>query len=327
MQALPLTRLVRAGIIEGTKSSHLNIHMAKVTVFCFLASYLVSGVMEGFRLRGKSTINLVLLKGFALAGLVAHTVYLFNRAQQTNLPPLLSSTHDWLLVLAWLVIVLYIFLTLFDSELAIGLFLIPIVLILIGSAYFLQQAPNQLVSQEILIKEARHGWAMLHVSLLVLGMAGGLIALILGMMYLTQHRRLRQKQTMAEGMTLPSLGRIARLNWWSVVVSVPLLTLGMAVGVGLGLSSQQGNSPLSFTDPVIISYSIAWLVMIGFFVWLLTTSRSQGRQIASLSIWTFSFLIVSVVVLQIISEKLEISVHAPSQAAVPAESPDKETSP
>jgi ABC-type transport system involved in cytochrome c biogenesis permease subunit len=241
------------------------------------------------------------------------------------LPPLLSSTHDWLLVLAWLVIVLYIFLTLFDPELAIGLFLIPIVLALVSSAYFLQQSPNQLVSQEILIKEARHGWAMLHASLLVLGMAGGLIALVLGMMYLTQHRRLRQKQKMTEGMSLPSLGRIARLNWWSIVVSVPLLTLGMAVGVGLGLSSQQGNSPLSFTDPVIVAYGIAWLVMMGFFVWLLTSSRSQGRQIASLSIWTFSFLIVSVVVLQIISEKLEISVHAPAQTAISVESSIKET--
>jgi len=287
--------------------------MANVTVFCFLASYLVSGVMEALRLRGKSSFNKLVLRGFALAGLIAHTIYLFNRSQQTSLPPLLSSTHDWLLVLAWLAIVFYIFLTLFDSDLAIGLFLIPIVLALIGSAYFLQQAPNQLVSQEILIKEARHGWAMLHASLLVLGMAGGLVALVLGMMYLTQHRRLRQKQTMKEGLSLPSLGRIARLNWWSVVISVPLLTLGMAVGVGLGLSTQQGDSPLSFTDPVIVTYGIAWLVMIGFFVWLLTTSRSQDRQTASLSIWIFSFLIISVVVLQIISSKLDISSHGPTQ--------------
>ncbi|MBD3671926.1 MAG: cytochrome c biogenesis protein CcsA [Planctomycetaceae bacterium] len=301
--------------------------MADVTVFCFLASYLVTGVMEVLRLRGKSTINRVVLKGFAFAGIVAHTFYLFNRSQQTNLPPLLSSTHDWLLVLAWLAMVLYLFLTLFDSDLAIGLFLIPIVLVLIGSAYLLQQQPNQLVvSDEILVKEARQGWAMLHASLLVLGMAGGLVALVLGMMYLAQHRRLRQKQTMAEGMTLPSLGRIARLNWWSVVISVPLLTLGMAVGVGLGLSTD-GETSLSFTDPVIIAYGVAWLVMIGFFIWLLTTRRSQDRQIASLSIWTFSFLIVSVVVLQIISSKLSISAHGPAQAAIPVESSVEEATP
>lgn len=287
--------------------------MAHVSVFCFLASYIVTGVLEAIRLRGKSVINLYVMKGFAVAGLVAHTWYLINRSQQTNLPPLLSSTHDWLLVLAWLAMVLYLFLTSFDSDLALGLFLIPVVLILIGSAYFLGQTPNQLVSNEILVKEARHGWAMLHASLLVIGMAGGIIALVLGMMYLVQHRRLRHKQTLVEGMSLPSLGRIARLNWWSVVLTVPLLTLGMAVGVGLGLSTQQGESPLSFTDPLIVGYGIAWLVMIGFFIWLLTTDRSQDRQIASLSIWTFSFLIVSIVVLQIISAKVPISVHGPPQ--------------
>jgi len=76
--------------------------MVNITVFCFLASYLVASVLEVIRLRGKSVINLWMMKGFAAAGLVAHTWYLINRAQQTNLPPLLSSTHDWLLVLAWL---------------------------------------------------------------------------------------------------------------------------------------------------------------------------------------------------------------------------------
>lgn len=295
--------------------------MANVTVFCFLASYIVTGVLEAIRLRGKSVINLWVMKAFAAAGLVAHTWYLVNRAQQTNLPPLLSSTHDWLLVLAWLAMVLYLFLTTVDPDLALGLFLIPVVLILIGSAYFLGQTPNQLVANEVLVREARHGWAMLHASLLVIGTAGGIIALVLGMMYLVQHRRLRHKQTLVEGMTLPSLGRIARLNWWAVVLSVPLLTLGMAVGVGLGLSTQQGDSPLSFTDPVIVGYGVAWLVMIAFFIWLLTTDRSQDRQIASLSIWTFSFLIVSVVVLQIISAKVSISAHSPgpSQAATSSE--------
>jgi len=299
--------------------------MADVTVFCFLASYLVAGVLEVIRLRGKFFINLWLMKGFAAAGLVAHTWYLINRAQQTHLPPLLSSTHDWLLVLAWLAMVLYLFLTTVDPDLALGLFLIPVVLILIGSTYFLGQTHNQLVDQEIVVREARRGWAMLHASLLVIGMAGGIIALVLGMMYLVQHRRLRHKQTLAEGMSLPSLGRIARLNWWAVVLSVPLLTLGMAVGVGLGLSMPQGEAPLSFTDPVIVAYGVAWLVMIGFFIWLLTTDRSQNRQIASLSIWTFSFLLVSVVVLQIISAKTSISLHGPStQAAAISPKPEED---
>ncbi|HSG71460.1 MAG TPA: cytochrome c biogenesis protein CcsA [Planctomycetaceae bacterium] len=294
--------------------------MSNVSVFCFLASYFVTGLLEASRLWGKYTISRLVLKLFGLAGFVAHTWYLINRSQQTTLPPLLSSTHDWLLVLAWLTVLLYLFLTTIDRDLAIGMFLMPVVLALIGAAYFVGQVPNQLVSNNVLAQQARHGWALLHASLLVLGMAGGVIALVVGMMYLVQHHRLKQKQTMTEGVTLPSLGRLARMNWWSVMISVPLLTLGMAVGVGLGIWTLQGPAPLSFTDPVIVTYGVAWLVMIGFFVWLLTTKRPQDRQIASLTIWSFSFLLVSIVVLSIISSRLSISSHAATPKTTSAQS-------
>jgi hypothetical protein len=110
------------------------------------------------------------------------------------------------------------------------------------------------------------------------------------------------------------------MNWWSVIISVPLLTLGMAVGVGLGIWTLQGPAPLSFTDPVIVTYGVAWLVMIGFFVWLLTTKRPQDRQIASLTIWSFSFLLVSIVVLSIISSRLSISSHAATPKTSSAQS-------
>lgn len=291
--------------------------MGNVTVFCFLASYVVTAALEATRLWGRFTISRIVMKLFALAGMVAHTWYLYNRSGQTDLPPLLSSTHDWLLVLAWLAVLLYLFLTTFDPDLAVGIFLMPVVLALIASAYFVGDAPNQLVRSTLALEQdARRGWAMLHASLLVLGMAAGLAALVLGMMYLVQHRRLKQKQTLTEGMTLPSLARIARLNWWAVMISVPLLTLGMAVGVGLGIWSKRGTTPLSFGDPVIVAYGVAWMILFAFFVWLLTTGRPQERQIASLTIWAFSFLIVSVVALQIISSRAGVSLHAPASAQV-----------
>lgn len=285
-----------------------------VSVICFLASYVLTVVLEATRLRGRFAVSRIFAKLTAGAGLVAHTIYLINRSRQTHLPPLLSSTHDWLLVLAWLAVLMYLFLTMLDSDLALGIFLMPVVLVLIGSAYFVQQSPNQLLGTAAeLEQQARRGWAMLHASLLVLGMAGGLVALVLGMMYLVQHSRLRHKQTLTEGMTLPSLARIARLNWWAVVLSVPTLTLGMAVGVGLGIWPKAGAEALRFSDPVIIAYGVAWLVMFGFFVWLLTTRRTPEKQIASLTIWAFSFLLISIVALQIISSRSSISQHSALQ--------------
>ncbi|MGE5195058.1 MAG: hypothetical protein ACM3U2_21400, partial [Deltaproteobacteria bacterium] len=108
--------------------------MPHVTIICFLASYLIALALELGRLLGRSRISRFVMVGFGLAGFVAHTIYLLNRSQQTHLPPLLSSTHDWMLVLAWILVLFYLFLTLVQQELAVGMFALPVVLLLIVSA-------------------------------------------------------------------------------------------------------------------------------------------------------------------------------------------------
>ena len=276
--------------------------MENVSVVCFLASYLVALVLEGTRFLRRSRISRFIMVGFAGAGLLAHTVYLFYRFKATHLPPLLSSTHDWLLELAWLAVLFYLFLPLLDRELAIGVFLLPVVLLLIVSAHFVSDVPNAVVAGDAVVRErAIRAWGMLHASLLVFGMAFVILALVLGMMYVVQHSRLKHKQTLSEGLALPSLSRLARWNWWAVVVSVPLLTLGMATGVGLGLYSQRGPEPVSFSDPVILVYGAVWSVMFGFFLWLTNTGRPTAKQVAWLTIWLFGFLLVTVVGLQVLT--------------------------
>lgn len=272
----------------------LAIPWAKVTVFCFLASYVVALGLEGVRLLKQNSLNRVVMMAFALAGLVAHSAYLVIRSQKSGLPPLLSSSHDWMLVLAWITVLFYLVLTAVDRNLLVGLFLLPLVLVLIGSAYFVSDSPNTLM-------DAQPQWKMLHASLLVLGIAGVIMGIVLSMMYLFQHYRLKNKHSMKPGLKLPNLERLARLNWWAVVLSVPLLTLGMATGVGLGWYSRQGETPLTFRDPVVLGNGLAWLVMIVFFGWLLTTKRPTGKQIAWLTVWASGFLLVTLIGLQMMS--------------------------
>src|SRR6185295_3478541 len=111
--------------------------MLHVTVFCFLASYLVAFALELGRLLGRSRASRLVMLGFGLAGFVAHTLYLLNRSQQTHLPPLLASTHDWMLVLAWILALSYLLLALVQKDLAVGMFALPVVLLLVASAYLL----------------------------------------------------------------------------------------------------------------------------------------------------------------------------------------------
>lgn len=108
--------------------------LQNVTLFCFFASYVAALALEALQLLKKLRINRWAALVFAGAGLIAQTAYLFFRSQAVDLPPLLTSGHDWLLVLAWLAVALYIGVELWNRELALGIFVLPAVLVLIGTA-------------------------------------------------------------------------------------------------------------------------------------------------------------------------------------------------
>jgi ABC-type uncharacterized transport system permease subunit len=268
--------------------------LQNVTLFCFLASYLLVLGLEGVRLVRRTTVNRVFMLVAAVAGLLAHSAYLVVRSQAVQLPPLLSSTHDWLLVLAWLATLFYVVLTAVDRDLVLGPFLLPLVLTFVVASAFVGDSPNRTL-------DASRGWTMLHVSLLVLGVAGVAVAFVLSLMYLVQHRRLRHKHTMKNGLFLPNLERLARLNWWAVVHSVPLVTLGIAAGIGRMLVATGDQAALALGDPVVVGNSLAWLGMIALFGWLLATRRPLGKQVAWLTLWACGFLLVSVVGFSLLS--------------------------
>ena len=261
-----------------------------------MASYLVALGLELARfLRKKNRYIRPLIFLFSFAGLVAQTAYIFNRAQQTQLPPLLSSSHDWLIVFSWLLVSIFLFINLIDEQLAIGLFLFPLVLALVISSYFVDDVTNALVEPAI------RSWALLHASLLVLGGVGIVLCFVISAMYLVQHRRLKQKQNFSEGFHLPSLAKLSRLNRWALMVSAPLLTVGMGIGIGLGVYVRKGAQSISFYDPVIIVYEIVWAAMMVSVIFILRTKQPNQKHIAQLTIWTGGLLLLTVIGIQILT--------------------------
>ncbi|MBC8290763.1 MAG: cytochrome c biogenesis protein CcsA [Planctomycetes bacterium] len=305
--------------------------MEKVSVVCFLASYVLATVLEFLRLRGSSPASdvapdslwqkvvalvtrdpsrRVLMLIATGAGFFAQTMYLRVRGADNNLPPLMASSHDWLLVLAWVVVLLFLFATLLEKELSIGYFVLPVVLLLVTSANFASKATSTFLAGDSPTQVAKRGWTMLHVSTLVIGIAGVLASLILAVMYLMQHRRLKQKAAEQTGVHLPSLAKLGKWNWWSVVVSVPLLTLGMASGVLLGIAAKEQEVAFEFSDPVILGSGAGWLAMVGLFGWLIATNRPAGKQVAMLTVWACAFLLLTVVGLQVLTGSGLQSVHS-----------------
>lgn len=143
---------------------------------------------------------------------------------------------------------------------------------------------------------------MLHATLLGLGIAGVAAGIIASLMYLVQHRRLRHKQLRSAGMSLLSLERLAHWNRLSILVSVPLLSLGLGVGFLLGwLAARQGGL-VSFTDPLVVASCIAWLVMIVLLGRMIGADHSAGKSVAIRTLLAFGFLLTSLLGLQVVTD-------------------------
>lgn len=268
--------------------------MPNVSVMCFLASYLVALAFELVRFQRRGPLFEVLHLGMTAAGLVAQTLFLLLKSQQTQLPPLLSSLSDWLLVLAWLVVLLYLIMVLADRTFRAGVLVLPLVCALIVASHLAGGRADQPV-----ISEVSRSWLMLHVSLLVFGTAAILGGLVLSLLYLWQHWRLKHGKARQSGLVLPSLERLERFNRWALVAAIPLLTLGLIIGVAL--TSPTASSWKTWADPVVLTGSICWLMMVGVFVYVLGRQRAPGRQVAWLTAISCGFLLLTVVSSQVLT--------------------------
>jgi len=274
--------------------------LANVTVFCFLASYVVAFALELTRLLGRSRLSRFVMLGFGAAGLLAHTIFLLGRSRSMHLPPLLSSTYDWLLVLSWLLILIYLFLTAMDRELALGAFALPVVLLLIGATYFTALPTASPLKAEDLAA-ARRGWTMLHAASLVFGMAGVAAGFVSGLMYMVQRRRLKTGHASQQGWKMPNLEKLAVVNRWSLMFAFLLLTLGFGSGIGLAMFPRESTSKIEWTDPLVILSGVIWIALATVFVWLLRHRRPSGKQMAWLTGCALAFLLLTVAGLQIIA--------------------------
>lgn len=259
--------------------------IAGITITCFTASYLLALGAEiarfGFRARVRTWLNVA----FALAGLLAHTLYLWKRANealQLNVP-LFSGWYDWCLLAAWILAAAYVSLMLRHAENAVGLFLLPLILALIILA--VSMGDQARFSRT----EALGLWRTVHGSALLTGTVAVTLAFGAGIMYLVQSYRLKKKLPTQQGIRLPSLEWLQRFNLRSLWISTGLLAVGLISGIAL--NSIKSTNVIAWSDPVIISSGIL-------FLWLLSASlfeafykpARQGRKVVYLTVASFIFL-------------------------------------
>lgn len=283
-----------------------------VNLLCFTASYSVALALEVTRLLFRSGVRGAVMLGFGAAGLLAHTLYLAHRALAAGGAAPLSSAYDWYLVAAWTLAAAYLYLTLHQPRAAIGLFVLPLVLALIGVAVFLADTAAPAEAQ------ASYYWGLFHGVSLLLGTVAVAVGFVAGLMYLIQSYRLKHKLEPRRGLELPSLEWLERVNSRAIVYSLLLLSVGVMSGVVLNLVTHRRQAQaLPWTDPVVIA-SLAillWLAAATLFNVLYRPAR-RGRKVAYLTVASFVLLATS----------LALSLLLPSQHR-PAAPPDDSAAP
>ena len=255
--------------------------LAKLTIVCFAASYAVALLLEVSRLFFRLPVRLVVMLGFGAAGLLAHTLYLWNHASDSDGGVPFSSWHLWFVMAAWLLAAIYLGLAASRPQSPIGIFALPVTLALILAAQL--SDPQAGFRRD----EARTVWEGVHGVALLLGTVTTALGFVAGLMYLVQSYRLKHKLLPRPGFRLPSLEWLQTVNKQTLYVTAILVAIGVFAGVVLNVN--QGG--IQWSDALIVSSAglLAWLFAATLFEMLYKPAQ-QGRKIAYLTIANFVFL-------------------------------------
>lgn len=258
--------------------------LSGVGIICFTASYGVALALEVSRMFFRSGVRGAVMVGFAVAGLVAHTAYLYHHAIQAVGAPL-SSQRDWCLLAAWLLVASYLYLVWNQPKALVGLFLLPMALGLIAVAMLAASA------EPFARGPASYAWGIIHGGAILLAAVTLFVGCATAWMYLWQSRRLKHKQLAR----LPSLEWLERTNRRAIVLAMPLVGVAVFAGIVLKrINTDPSRGSLPWFDPVI-------LVTLALLVWLVAATvmarfyrpTHTGRKLAWMTIIAFLLMAIS----------------------------------
>ena len=254
-----------------------------ITHLCFGLSYLTAFGLESYRVVRPDRWTRLAAIFFAIAGLLAHTIFLGYHQ------PTLASPYGSLLLLAWVFAVFYLYGVLHREPYSWASFVLPLVLILVGLSYAFfgnGVADGSWFSGE-------HFWGMFHGVLLLLASVGITVAFLASLMYLVQSRRLRRKANPIGGLKLLSLERLERMKRRAINAAFPLLTVGLLLGA-MRAWQNPNDTMESWTALKITSTVGLWLVG-ALLMYLRYGVHLPGRRLAWLAILAFGLMLLALI--------------------------------
>lgn len=255
--------------------------LLRVSVFCFAASYAVALGLEVWRLMAPRPILRLVGIGFGAAGLLAHAAFVIVQSY-----PLFSPSGS-LYFLALILAVFYLYGAIHHFQLAWGLFVLPLVLGLIALAWL---GTDTLPEASAAWWSGERFWGQVHGYLVLLASVGICVGFVASLMYLVQVHRLKTKMGPRQGMPMWSLERIEKMNRRALLLSFPLLTAGLLVG--LARLIHHGSFQQGWSYPKILSTLGLWLVFAILF-YSRYVAHARGRQVAWLTLLAFALLLLA----------------------------------
>jgi ABC-type transport system involved in cytochrome c biogenesis permease subunit len=217
----------------------------------------------------------------AAAGLVAQTVGLVLRGVSAGHFPF-SGLYESMVLVAWAIVLVWHVLEAFTKIKAVGLYVMPVVLVLLTVALVSYDPPAGLVPA------LRSDVVIVHVAVMLVAIGCLYVAGGAAIIYLIEETLLRRRKPGGVLGRLPSLAALDRLIYHATLLGLPFLTMGMAAGV---IRAETFKVPGWPTDPMVLLSAAAWAVYLALIAGRVRGDWS-GRSVSWLAVAGLVLLLV-----------------------------------
>ncbi|MGH0031772.1 MAG: cytochrome c biogenesis protein CcsA [Myxococcota bacterium] len=194
------------------------VELLQITAVVYLASGAVAAA--GLALRHRTSLRSAVALLIGAVGLHALSFSLLHTADPT--PPL-TDTPTAISFMAWVGAAAFLLLLLRFRIAGLVALVAPVAFVSVF--YAVLRLPHAQPA-EVGAGSVPHAHVLLaSAGLALLGLAG-----IAGVLFLTEHGRLKRKRPLFRGTSLPSLEALDRVNAFALATGLPLLTLGVVTG-------------------------------------------------------------------------------------------------
>lgn len=215
------------------------------------------------------------------AGWVCHTAAVILRGVELGRLPF-TSLPEMVSLVIWAAILLDFWVERHRRVRPLAAFVLPVVLALglglpsgLRSIVFEGPAPS--------------GWVVVHVALVLVGLAALVLNFGGALMYLLVERQLKAKRPGAGHNPLPPLETLDRLTVATLTVAFPFLTVGLALGALTARGAGAGVAPF---DPLAVFSVLMWLIYAATLLGRVI-GHWRGRRAAYLSIAGFCVMLIT----------------------------------